>query len=264
MLPHDLLPIKRPLEDGNYYPPIFFYQNVITPLIKDIVRIEANGIPIDLEQVRKLEGTLDDILATVQAKIAQNPLIQAYLEQIHSSNQKTKKKGLEAKLRSFQYYLTLFNPKNKTHRSYVINIYLEDINRIDMVMPEWTLKDLRKLTQILADKFLNDLLSGNIQSYMQYTIDKAMVKLASDKAAIYNKNQVQSKIDKLSDKTLPEFNPASTLQIQQFFAMYGVESENTTAGGNPKWDRKELERLQKLLTTMLDERNSKEDECQGH
>ena len=64
-LPHDLLPITRPLEDSNSPNEVYFYNEVIQPLIKDIVQMEANGIPIDLAKVTVLEDTVTTVLDEV-------------------------------------------------------------------------------------------------------------------------------------------------------------------------------------------------------
>ena len=55
--PWSLLPVDRPKDT---HPPIdYFYQNVAKHLIRDTVRIMANGIQIDLNKVEELEETLD-------------------------------------------------------------------------------------------------------------------------------------------------------------------------------------------------------------
>ena len=55
LIPHNLLPIVRPLEDTTQYDETYFYENVVKHLIPDIVQMEANGIPIDLSKVSVLE-----------------------------------------------------------------------------------------------------------------------------------------------------------------------------------------------------------------
>lgn len=253
MLPHNLLPIKRPLEDNKPVKPTQFYDDVVQHLIPDIVRMEANGIPIDIEQVQILEQTLTDVLSTVKSKLAKNPFIQQYLEQI-SNNFKVKKENeIQTKLKTFKDYLKPFDIKNKTHRSYVINTYLKEIDREDLILPEWNTNDFKMLRQMVSYTFFENLALKQIQTFMQPTIEKAMKQLAEDKAAAYNKN-ILVKINDIKQKTLPEFNPSSSVQKRQLFEMLGIESEKETAGGNSQFDRKELERLQKLLGSMLDER----------
>ena len=124
-----------------------------------------------------------------------------------------------------------------------------------MCMEEWSIKDLRKLNQILASNFLQALLDKTINSSMEVYITSAMEALAKDKADIYNKNKIDTKIEQLQEQDIIHgFNPGSPIQKQNFFKFCGIESEKETKTGNPQWDRKELERLQKLINIMIDEK----------
>ena len=79
--------------------------------------------------------------------------------------------------------------------------------------------------------------------------------LANDTADIYNKHKMDTKIEQLQEQDIIRgFNPGSPVQKQNFFKFYGIESEKGTKTGNPQWDRKELERLQKLINIMIDEK----------
>ena len=90
---------------------------------------------------------------------------------------------------------------------------------------------------------------------MEVYITSAMETLANDKADIYNKNKIDTKIEQLQEQDIIRgFNPGSPVQKQNFFKFYGIESEKETKTGNPQWDRKELERLQKLINIMIDEK----------
>ena len=247
------MPITRPLEDSIEPNPKDFYDNIVEKLIPDIVRLEYNGIPIDLEQVQKTEQELNNVLQEVAEKLANNPLVQQYLQQNYNKDYKAQKEAILAKQKQPEQFFKPFNPKNKIHRSYVVNTYLQRIQRTDLMMSEWTAKDLKKLNQVISDKFLADLAANNIQSYMQEIIDIAMNRLAEEKADIYNKNQICTKVNNLDSKLKkPVFNPGSSLQKQEFFAMFGIESDKKTAKGNEQFDRKSLEQLQKLLTIMLE------------
>ena len=259
-IPHNLLPITRPLEDTIQYNETYFYENVIQPLIKDIVQMEANGIPIDLSKVSILEDTVTNVLDEVHKKLANNELMLKFLRTVAIEYKKNKTEELETKKKTAEDFIKPFDIKNKTHRSYAINTYLLNINKKDMIMEEWSVKDLRKLNQILASNFLQALLDKTITSSMEETIKLAMLNLAKDKAEIYNKNRVDSKIDQLQEKDLiHSFNPSSPIQKQNFFKFYGIESEKETKTGNPQWDRAELERLQKLLKIMIDEKGDKDE-----
>ena len=254
-LPHDLLPIKRPLEDSNSPNEVYFYNEVIQPLIKDIVQMEANGIPIDLSKVSKLETTVVDVLSEVHKKLANNDMMLDFLKSVATQYKKDKAEELESKKKEPEDFLKPFDAKNTTHRTFVVNTYLTSNGKDDMIMEKWGVKDLKKLNQILASKFISDLLEGNIQDYMQTYINTAMYQLAQIKSEIYNENKIDSKINQLQEQDLiHSFNPGSSTQKQNFFKFYGIESEKETKAGNPQWDRTELLRLQELLKIMIDEK----------
>lgn len=255
LIPHNLLPIARPLEDTTQYSETYFYENVVQPLIKDIVQMEANGIPIDLTKVSVLEDTVINVLDEVYKKLANNELILKFLRTVTTQYKKDKTEELEAKKKTPEDFIKPFNITNKVHRSYAVNTYLLSIDRKDMCMEEWSIKDLRKLNQILASNFLQALLDKTISSSMEVYITSAMEALAKDKADIYNKNKIDTKIEQLQEQDIIHgFNPGSPIQKQNFFKFYGIESEKETKTGNPQWDRKELERLQKLVNMMIDEK----------
>ena len=255
LIPHNLLPIVRPLEDTTQYDETYFYEKVVKHLIPDIVQMEANGIPIDLTKVSVLEDTVINVLDEVYKKLANNELMLKFLKTISTQYKKDKTEELEAKKKTPEDFIKPFNITNKVHRSYAVNTYLLSIDRKDMCMEEWSIKDLRKLNQILASNFLQALLDKTINSSMGVYIISAMEALAKDKADIYNKNKIDTKIEQLQEQNIiHEFNPGSPIQKQNFFKFYGIESEKETKTGNPQWDRKELERLQKLINMMIDEK----------
>lgn len=253
--PIDLLPIQRPLDSNEYPDETFFYDNVVCKLIPDVIKMETNGIPINLTKVSGVEETVNSALENVYTQIAKSPLMLKYLESENAAKRKAKEQVLESKKKSANDFLPVFSSKNKAHRSYVVNYYLSSCNKEDMCMDEWTVKDLKKLNQILSSKFLQDLIDNNIQAYMQKTIEAAMQKLAEDKAEAYNKNRIETKIEAVqSENLVKSFNPGSSLQKAKFFSFYNIESENETAAGNAKWDRKEIERLLKLLDNLIEEK----------
>ena len=92
---------------------------------------------------------------------------------------------------------------------------------------------------------------------MKDTIDTGMIRLAATKALIFNKNKIKDAIDKLETlDTTRKFNPSSSPQKIAFFEYYDIESDNETPAGNAKWDRDEVERVQKLLKIMIEEKEN--------
>lgn len=253
--PHDLLPIKRPLEDDNWPDDMYFYENVVKYLIPDIIRLEATGIPINLEKVAEVEKAVNDVLSDVAENLATNPLMRDFLAEKMSYVRKTMSEEARSKEKSATDFYKDFEPKNKIHRSFVVNTYLRTNGHEDKTMDEWTKKDLKKLNQFIASKFITDLLADNIQDYMQDIIKSAMSELANAKAEAYNKNKIEANQKKIKEKeTKMYFNPGSAQQKAQFFDYLGIESENTTKAGNAQWDKTALENLHKLIKIMLDEK----------
>ena len=127
--PHDYLPIKDPRY--NKLPRTFFYNNVIKPLILDTVRVCSNGIPIDLNKVKDLDNEITNILNNNKNILKNNKIIKNYLY--------TKNKCLIANLvnNTKTEFVTKdkfigieFNYlSDKIHRSYVVNRYLNSIDR---------------------------------------------------------------------------------------------------------------------------------------
>lgn len=253
----NVLPITRPLEDISEIDDLYFYINVVQPLIPDIIKLMYNGIPINMDNVDKLEEALSSILDLVNFKLKNNPLIIQWLENTYNKTLSNKIKDIDAKKKTVADFFKSYNHKDKVQRTYLINYYLTTINRTDLYLKEWSIKDLKKLNQILASNFINNLVEGNIESFMYSTIDIAMYKLAEEKLYLYNKNKIDSKIKDFKEKLKESlvFNPASSTQKAQFLSSLGIESDEKTPTGNDKWDRDELEKLQKLINQMLENKD---------
>jgi hypothetical protein len=250
--PLDLLPIPNPAE---YEPedPKYFYENVAKHLITDFLRIEENGIPIDLNKVEELEEVLQNSLNTVYERLEGNVILKRYLEEVSNKNKHNKIKELTSKEKTYEDFLKEYNPKNKIHKSYVINTYLKSIDKESMCMNEWSKKDIIQLNQLYPSVFLNNLLDNSLKEDNPIILE-AMKQLAEDKCRIYNQNKIQSKIESVRETNLINtFNPGSSTQIRDFFKFYGIESEQQTPKGSPKFNRNELKRIQKLLEVMIEE-----------
>ena len=117
--PHDLLPAPEPRTVDP--PDFYFYENVSKHLVKDVVRIMANGIPINMDKVRELEQTLDDVLAKVDEQVQANPLIKDFqtLQFIEAKNQYIAEQ--QSKIKPPSHFLKPFNCTDLTHRSYFIH-----------------------------------------------------------------------------------------------------------------------------------------------
>lgn len=252
--PYDLLPVPLPLTDPNPPTTIDFYNTVVAPLSRDVIQMMNTGIPINLDNVSEVEDTVNNVLQKVKDNLENNELILNFLRSQNSKAVKAKQELLETKKRDASYYLKPYETKNSTHRSYVVNELLRSLNKEDMTMDSWSIKDIKKLNSIIDSKFLNDLLSNKLELYMKPIIDTAMNRLAEDKANAFNKNKIDNKKEEISNKDLiGKFNPGSPKQKTDFFSFYGIESESETSTGNAKFDRAELERILKLVDSMIED-----------
>ena len=248
----DLLPIVRPLEDTEEKPLTWFYDNVASKLLPDILRMQSNGIPIQLNKVRELEDTVVDILHNVENKLSKNPMVLRFLEASHKQSIKdTSKEIALTKSKSIDDFYRPYDSKNTVHRTHLVNFILKKIGEEDKVLDKWTIRDLKKLIQIISNPFLESLAKGEIKSFMESDINEAMKDLAKLKANIYNKSHVVDKIEELKKSPVRPFTPSSSAQKRDFFSFYGIESEQTTKANQAKWDRDEIQRIQKEIEMLL-------------
>lgn len=246
MLPHDLLPIKRPDE---YEPTdtLYFYTHVAKPLIPDVIRIMENGIPIDLDKVIELENVVNTVLEESDNVIRNNPLIQEFIVEKNKQLKQFKKESI---IIDIDKYRVEFKLSNATHRRYAVEAYLASKGLIDEYGKDsdWSMKDIRQLNSVLNSTYLERLLNKIDISKDPITI-AAMNNLAKDKASIAEKK----KLTKVDEIKVVEFNPASTTQLSEFFEYYDIESENTTPAGKASWNRASLEALLKEIESQIEE-----------
>lgn len=252
-----LLPIYNPQDDPSPPSELFFYENVVQPLTKDIIKMEATGIPINLDKVKEVENTLNNVLENVSEVFKNNPLIKKYLNQVNESLLKSKVGNLDSKKKTWEDFYKDFDYKNTVHRTYVVNYYLKEnvVDYKNLLQDKWTLKDLKTLNTILHSRFISALIDSNYTNdYCVQTINKAMKQLAKDKADIYNKTKIEDKKQLTDKEVVSEFLPGSTKMKREFFDMLGIESETETEKGQPQWNREELEKLFHLTNNLIEDK----------
>lgn len=246
--PHDLLPAPEP---STYAPPFgYFYHNVAKHLIRDTVRVMANGLHIDLDKVEQLETTLDEQLAKVQEELASNPLISEFQQIQHRHAIKDYIEDRKSKMRTPDYYLKPFKYNDSVHRSYFMYLFAKEYGLPQpskliegTVIPKWSAKLVNTFAS--SRPVLQRLLKGELTSHP--LIDEAMIILATDKCNIYN----QKYLDAIHSPNvpIPTFNPGSSTQKQALFKWLGIESDKTSkTTGLPSFDRDEIERIHKETT----------------
>ena len=245
--PWELLPAPEP---ATYSPPEdYFYQNVAKHLIKDGVRLQMNGLPIDLDRVADLEEELDKIIQEVETTLATNKYIAKYLEESYSNQIFAYKEEQKSKMKQASDFTKPFNHKDMQHRSYFMHCFAksqgisEPEELLPTGIPKWSARTVGKLakTRPLLVKFL----AGQITKHP--LIDEAMALWSQHKADMYNK----SYITKIEEPRVeyPKFNPASSKMKTELFDMLGLKSEKTSkTTGEPSWDRSQIERVNKETT----------------
>lgn len=240
--PWDQLPCAEPRAERP--PPGYFYEHTAKHLIKDAVRIMDNGLAINLEKVIELEATLEDVLAEVASELRGNPLIQKYLEERYEAQVKAYIEERKSKLRSPADYIVEFQFKNMTHRSYFMDEYAttqgwqSPEEKLPTGVGKWPVRLVKKYAA--GNRVLQRLLAGDAVDVP--AISKAMIKLAEDKAALYNEKYLDQ--IELPDVPYPVFNPGSAKQKQELFDLLQVPAENFSKKTNlPSWDRVQIERV---------------------
>ena len=238
--PHDLLPILPPKDHQEE--PYYFYKNVVLPLLKDVQRIQANGIPIDVQRTEKLKQELDGILASVDERLAANPLVKQFQILRGKRAYQDYKDELFSKFKDYTHYLKEFSIKNTNHRNYLCNYLLNDYP--DHRKDKWTIKDINTNPILANHPTIQLLLNKSLTSDHPDAIN-TMIFLASCKAYLVN-SQYHHKIANPPDNLLDPFNPGSSKQKSEFFEWLGIESEATSkTTGLPSWDKDQVKRVNK-------------------
>lgn len=241
--PWSLLPAPNP---STVSPPVdYFYHNVVKHLVRDTVRIMANGVPIDLQRVSELEAHLDAILSDVQLKIDSNPLIVDFLSARTAQLRQTYIEEQRSKFKPASHFRKPFKHSDMAHRSYFMHFFAQSQNieppteLLPTGIPKWTANLVKRLSA--SRPVLQRLLSGELTE-SHPLVPKAMDLLAQHKAALHNR-QYEEKIA-APNINAPPFNLSSPTQKRLLLELLGyVSNKISKKTGLPSWDRKEIERL---------------------
>ena len=256
--PWDQLPGPQPSE--STYLPRGFYENTAKHLIKDTVRIMANGIQMDLGKVEKLQAVLDTQLLDIADRLAVNPLIKKFLVKQSGLSVTAYKEERRSKLKTVHDFTKPFKHKDMLHRSVFMLMY-NKIHKIDPPVaellpgvPKWTANLVKKLstTRPLLRKFLD----GELPSTNTY-VEATVLELAKIKCGLHNKSYLaQIASPKVDDKP---FNPGSSKQKIELFDMLGVEPlEVSKKTGNASWGK---DQVKEVFESTQDEDVKKICEC---
>ena len=277
--PWDLLPAPEPKTEMPDYG--YFYDKVAKHLIKDTLRIQMNGLPIDLNKVQELEGVLDKTLAGVQETLNNNKIIQSYQQSRYQKVIDNYIKDRESHLKSPDHFIKPFNHKNMDHRSYFMHEFgkvvslptLED--KLPTGISKWSANNVKKL--VAKYPILKRLLDGQLNEENSEYVRNAIRLWTEHKAEIANRKFIDhieraKKGDFATNVDFDDFNPGSSDQKHAVLTgMLGFESDKLTDAykdyergcrdakryhrplpPEPKnkysWDRDNIEMVQKTTT----------------
>ena len=269
--PWSLLPAPEP---RTVSPPInYFYENVAKHLIKDTVRIMANGLGIDLDKIEEMEQTIDKVIDDVEARLIANPIVQKFLQQKHKKLVQKKQAHILNKKREPDYYYKPFKYSDMTHRSYFMHVYAQKQSMaqpnelLPTGVPKWPANLVKKFSK--SNPLLEKLLSGTLTE-SHTLVKEAMQLLAQHKCDIYNRS-IDQELEEAS-VDLPKLNSRSpddkhhilttalgyeSGKLTDAYEKFERQFEQAIRYGNPEptepknkwsWGRKQLEFIAPSLT----------------
>jgi len=241
----NVLPASLPKDRG--YTRMWFYKNVAMKLLPITIEFMNNGLPLDLDQVHKLDTHLDDILEEAENGVRKLETVKTYWENLRSS------KASEA---SSKYLETVDIDNVKIYKSTnqdYINLFVETLYK-DKVLPSkaknWSATVVKTfdptLAQAIKDKDLERLRSLYPYDCVFIQVEGHLGRVAKLKK--FKKSQETAK-NQVSKVMLDfEFNPLGSSQQKKFILQKGFGIKSNTKSmttGEDSFNRAELERLQK-------------------
>ena len=226
--------------DPSAKEPLFFYHNFVKPLIPDMLQMMDVGLHIDPDAVETLRTTIDNVLWSVTDRLEKNPLIKEYQNSRLPAAQQAHAEKSTVALRDIDYYFRPYKPGDMLHRTWIVNGYLRRQNRDNDIKLKWTVKDLKDYNAFLKDLFLKAIIDKRPLT-SNHTVKEAMVALAQYKLELWNR----PRLDKAQEPvTMEEFNPGSSKQKQEFFALNKVPPKAFSKDtGEASWGRDQLDEL---------------------
>ena len=238
--PWTLLPLPAPCDFDPG--PEFFYNNFVEPICRDMIELMCTGLYIDEHATEELRSTIDEVLSNVESSLMRNKIIQKLQEKRSVVAQKVHfAKSTEA-IRTIDYYLKDFDEKSCVHRTWVINTYLISKGFEKDVKDSWTISNLKKYNVFKSDLVIDRILEKCISKDSQVLKD-GMKALAEYKMELWNRPRYQRGRE---TAYLEPFNPGSSKQKQELFAMLKIEPfEVSDKTGDGSWGREHIEHLLK-------------------
>ncbi len=246
MRPIEHLPVPFPAEyDPADEQEDIFYHNFVKHFIPDMIQMSEAGLRIDQDAVEDLRVVIDNVLKAVQKTLEGNKLIAQYQEHVYPVQMAEHRRVALQAIREPSHYLKEYAPKNMTHRTWVVNCWLDANQASNLMDDKWTVSHLKKTNVFIESAFLSRVIDGTVSPKSKFVI-QGMENLSVEQARIWNLPRY-AKAD--IPVVVPEFNPGSNKQLQEFFEMLEIEPITISAKtGNASWDRDNIEILFKTNT----------------
>ncbi len=243
MRPIEHLPMPFPADHDPG--PAFFYENFAKHFIQDMIQMMDTGLHVDKDAVEDLRKTIDEVLESVDKRLAASELIARFQEHRQPAAQKAHEDKCTQAVRTYEYYLKQYKPGDMLHRTWVMNTYLEHLGRDRDTREKWSLKDLKQYNIFLKDPLVTAIIDKRPLAANTHVL-AGMKALAVYKAELWNRPRYEKAQEKVS---VDAFNPGSSKQKQEFFAMLEIEPLATSKDtGEASWGRDQLSELMSSTT----------------
>ena len=246
--PIEQLPIELP---KDYDPgPEFFYENIIKPLIPDMIKLMDHGIKIDKNKVAALEKTIEVVQKTVKNRLENSLWVEKLEDALTPMSQKKHAEKALQKLRKPEYYMRDYKPTDIVQRSSIVNNFLEERGLSHYYRSKWTIKNLKDLLKATGLPFIQSLINKEVK-FDNPIVTRGLLKLAEHKAELWNRVAYE-KAKMTVDRVV--FNPNSHKHLSTLFGLMGVETgEKSKKTGKDSYGREQLEDCLKAVNNLLDD-----------
>jgi DNA polymerase I-like protein with 3'-5' exonuclease and polymerase domains len=238
----DVLPADLPKERS--YSRMWFYKNISRKLLPITIEFMNNGLPLDLNQVHKLDTHLDDILDKAENGVRELKTVQTYWENLRGN------KASEASAK-YEETVDLDNVKiyKSTNQDYV-NMFVETM--YNKILPSkaknWSATVVKTFDTTLAEAIKNKDLES-LRFVEKYSTYFTVVEDILTKRAKFKKEQKSEETSKNKASKVMldfEFKPLASAQQKKYILQKGFGVTSNTKSmttGEDSFNRAELERL---------------------
>lgn len=240
MRPIEHLPMPFP---ADFDPgPAFFSENFVKPFVPDMIQMMSTGIKIDQAAVEDLRVTVTEVLASVEKRLADSPVIAKYQESCLPAAQKRHYEESTQSIRTVKDYIKVFKSTDIVHRTWVVNTHLIRRGKPNDQREKWTIAEVKKYNIFLKSPLLQGIIDKKPLSQNSSVVE-GMKALAEYKLELWNRPRYEKANTPV---TLSPFNPGSHKQVAGLFKMLEIEPlEFSDKTGEASWPRKAVEKIQK-------------------